>query len=169
MCSAFAADIDQYPGYDKPRGYQLCLGGMKPKDVVFAVDPDILDKETLDTVEDQVEPKESAGYGQAFAKRPEDKEQHQAGQGLIERSRKNGDRQLAAILTITTGDPGSFADDVVRIRIGKKPVREKGRRLDREMRYFVETAELRQIDFFVLLGNTFKITRICKRGLAFRS
>ena len=107
---------------------QFGLCGMKAKDVVFAVHPDLFDKKSLYPIQDEVDSKKLTGGFQPFADRPKDEKEHQAGQGLIKRSGKDRNGQLVAVLVaIASGDAGAFHDHIMGIGVGEKPVRKKRR------------------------------------------
>jgi len=79
-----------YACYHQSGRDQLGLGGVKAKDIVFAIHPDLFDKKTLYPVQNEVDSKKLTWGLQPFADRPKDEKEHQAGQGLIKRGWKNG-------------------------------------------------------------------------------
>jgi hypothetical protein len=106
------------------RGDQFGLGRMPRQKIIFTVDPDMLDQETLETVYDKIDRKEISGLFDVLADRPKDAKKYQAHQRLIDWSRKNRDRHRHTIMRIDTVRKPRAAriDNVVRIRIGKEPV-----------------------------------------------
>src|SRR6185437_7969415 len=111
----FKLEIEDRSTDDERCGDQLGLGGMQSEDMVLRIDPDLLDKEPFYSIDNKVNGKQGPGDFQPFAQAPEQEEQPQTDQGLIHRSGKNGDGELAAVLTIALGYPDAFADHIMRI------------------------------------------------------
>src|ERR1700722_6957857 len=59
-----------YACYHQSGRDQFGLGGMKAKDVVFAVHPDLFDKKPLYPIQNEVDSKKLTGGLQSFADRP---------------------------------------------------------------------------------------------------